>query len=901
MICFWILVFVCAVYASQPSLSFTFDQHSCLSRTFVEEIKREIVLTMDESASCPSRNGTFFNAAVGVRPAKQINSIVSNPLNTTSLGTCGSINDQVTFAMHVSLNSSMVRQGIEREIVWLEISPSGSTFSVSTRHVGFQIMFFDIGDTPGQMWPLVLRYNNGNTLISNYASVGDTWNDASCTSLFLAIYYATYTEQTRTDYFMSISIKNVNVGSVDPVSGSTYREHYTYFFANYRTNETFTCEFQGRFNTAGFCTTPFPNYVLRVGTSSLSLGVSRSSFPGEIAKLDIFNKALDITQMTSLFREGKPDSIGVMTTSSNQIIGVPKGGGKLNPNSIPFYDEDLDPLASIKIVPPMDSTKGAIFLFDQRVSKPTTILAGDLSNIYYVPSNASIFSTPFGETCNTTYDTFNVLGSDRVWPHESIFLGNGTLVSVCVYDIPPVVSPTTRIQTYSSIELRLSVGNFKPRFVALVGQFGQIVSSTYIVDQTVLFNSGQVDTFLFWLEDDRGFTSNNATLFVERTSPLVVKDSLIVVSESTSHQFVSVHPNVTDVSGFDFEINLLATEIRGCVVSNVSSASVTIEIESGVFTHKNASPLTLSNKLASQEVFACFIPFTQNYTGGEFCVYVFVESIQTTGVLASPSHIVLSNDDVTQVARGELHWTDFDEDMHLVGLGLTMSSNIGLFKFDLTSCQAEHLLSDPYFFMLTCPDLVVGCKDLIVVSYPSNINMLLETLDFVPEISITNNTHRFTINMYEVDNRTRYADVCCQSQLVLVKSSNIQLLTPAIDSSSSSSQTDENLLLISFIAIDGVLLVVSIGVLLLKFVLQTFSGFTNKEQQQVKSNTTSYAKNVASGWMVVLIQGIIFSCVCVSLWLFVTFSSSWTTTFFVTVWTIVVYWLVINLIGCILR
>ena len=894
MICFWILVFVCAVYASQPSLSFTFDQHSCLSRTFVEETKREIVLTMDESSSCPTRNSTFFNAAVGVRPAKQINSIVSNPLNTTSLGTCGSVDDQVTFAMHVSINSSTLKRDSTGEIIWLETSP------ITTSHVDIESVGIQISSrlaNYGLMSIVVLRYNGG------YFPIGQTEilsYRTACSSFFRAIDRAIYEEKNKTAYFMSVSIKNVNVGSIDPNTGSAFREVTTFFFANYRTNETFTCEYVESYSPSGICLVPFPNYVLRVGTSvTLSHGTYTSPFPGEITKLEMFDTAFNTTQMMSLFKKGTPNSIAVSVPKWS--FKVPKGGGKVALNSIPVYDDELDPLASIKIVPPLDSTKGAIFLFGQRISKPTTILAGDLSNINYIPSNASIYSASLGGMCNTTYDTFNVLVSDRVWPHESIFVGNGTLVSVCIYDIPPVVSPTTRIQTYSSTELRLSVGNFKPRFVALVGQFGQIVSSTYIVDQTVLFNPGQVDTFQFWLEDERGFTSNNATLLVERTSPLVAKDSLIVVSESTSRQFVFVHPNVTDVSGFDFEINLLATEIRGCAVSNVSSASVTIEIEPGVFTHKNASPMTLSNKLASQEVVACFIPFTQNYTGGEFCVYVFVESIQTRGVLASPSHIVLSNEDVTQVARGELHWTDFDEDMHLVGLGLTMSSNIGLFKFDLTSCQTEHLLSDPYFFTLTCPDLVVGCKDLIVVSYPSNINMLLETLDFVPEISITNNTHRFTINMYEVDNRTNYDDVCCQSQLVLVKSSNIQLLTPAIDSSSSSSQTDANLLLISFIAIDGVLLVVSIGVLLLKFVLQTFSGFTNKEQRQVKSNTTSYAKNVASGWMVVLIQGIIFSCVCVSLWLFVTFSSSWTTTFFVTVWTIVVYWLVINLIGCILR
>ena len=431
---------------------------------------------MNASSSCPTRNETFFNAAVGVRPAKHINSITSNPLNTTSLGTCGSVDDQVTFATHVSFNSSLVKLGEQIDVIWFETSPV--TMSVlSERRVGFQIKTYDSGEGA---WVVVSRYNGGSaSLISNYIDLIDVINDASCVSLFRALHYAIYTEQTKMNYFMSVSIKAMNVGSVDPSTGSTYRERYIYFFANYRTNETFTCEFMARFNPVGICLIPLPNYVLRVGTSSLFLEGIRSSFPGEIAKLEIFDTALNTTQMMSLFRKGKQNSI--MVAASTWTIFSPVGGGLLDLSSILVYDEDLDPWRQIKVM--SSPSNGTLFLFGRKLDPGMVIYANQSNGLRYVPHHISLLETP---SCSySDADSFSIRVTDHVCDTDECYVGNPTTAFVCF-------KPS--VQTNVSLAKEGGVINATIPFTAIkilpLTTFGSLfLFGTRLTNETIIFQN----------------------------------------------------------------------------------------------------------------------------------------------------------------------------------------------------------------------------------------------------------------------------------------------------------------------------------------------------------------------------------------------------------------------------
>ena len=431
---------------------------------------------MNASSSCPTRNETFLNAAVGVLPAKHINSITSNPLNTTSLGTCGSVDDKVTFAMHVSFNSLLVKRGETGEIVWFETSPVTMS-ALPTRRVGFQIMTQDLGSDDGEAWVIVSRYNGGSSsLISNFVSLFDAVNDASCAALFHALHYATYTEKVKMNYFMSVSIKTMDVGSVDPSTGSTYRERYIYFFANYRTNETFACEFMARFNPVGICLVPLPNYVMRVGTSVTPLG---ASFPGEIAKLEIFNTSLNTTQMMSLFRKGRPNSI--MVSAPTWTIFSPVGGGFLDLSSILVYDEDLDPWRQIKVM--SSPSNGTLFLFGRKLDPGMVIYANQSNGLRYVPHHISLSGAP---SCSySDADSFSLRVTDRTCEMDGCYVGNLTTAFVCFK--PSALTNVSLAKEGGVINITLPFAAIKILPLTTLGSL--FLFGTRLTNETIIFQN----------------------------------------------------------------------------------------------------------------------------------------------------------------------------------------------------------------------------------------------------------------------------------------------------------------------------------------------------------------------------------------------------------------------------
>ena len=392
-------------------MKFTFDQNQCISKSFAEELRHDVVLTM-ANATCPKR-GQFENAAIGVITSGAPMSVVSNLITDNSVfGRCGSPSDEFSFAMKIiPIFSSQ-----PGTVVLFELGEQNSP------QISNGFLLASVVDFNGDTFFASIRYRNDMMYIATSHS-----NTDECNYLNNMLRNASSQSQQLSEFFVSVSYKLVPTTE----SSTGFRESVEYFFSNKETHAR--CNISGVIvNQTDLCLIPSSSaHILQIGATNNAFA---TSFHGEFKQFFFFNASLNEPSLLRLVQDTKLNALPVSPTEWK--VSIPQGGGGLNLTHLPFYDDDLDPLVMLKIVP--STTLGSVFLFGERLTGTRFIPKNQTSGLTYIPTSINSFSVQGNQPCNVVFDSFRVFVSDSTCLDNNCYVGDGTLVSICLFRPGPI-------------------------------------------------------------------------------------------------------------------------------------------------------------------------------------------------------------------------------------------------------------------------------------------------------------------------------------------------------------------------------------------------------------------------------------------------------------------------------